>query len=294
MSWEYWVFNMKEIRFIAELMLDELLSLPDNSELSIMDLFEKTLRAERIKENEEMMGYKIKDINLPNGKHLHDYINWNYENGLWDPYVKQGFALTDAFYKKAKRKGYIIDSSRTAGGHVGLPFCVTRVFRFKKNLINSFKNPDKTTTIHHGVNSYTLQTIFETNQWQGRDYRTKMLVKYEEKKVLQLLTLPAGNCTGKIFHKKGNICLYILRGKCKYCGSYWDYGAIYPKRKAQWNEMKGQTILRWNQSIYSSANRHTSDKEAPSDAWYQITNIGKTDLLVFIADPSLTKNTEIK
>lgn len=43
---EPWIFNKKELRFIARLMMEKLNSLPDNSELSVMDLFTQALQLE--------------------------------------------------------------------------------------------------------------------------------------------------------------------------------------------------------------------------------------------------------
>ena len=294
---ENWVFNRKEIRFIADLMLEKLQSLPDNSELSVMNLFEQVLSAEytRVKHEDGfyIQGYKITDIVLPDGKYLHDFVIWDFDNGLWDPHIKQGFALEDAFYIKAKRMGYVIDTSRHAGGKVGVPYDIPRVFRIRKNLINSFMNPDNSITIQNGESSYRLLKKYETKQYQYTDYPSRKLIKYEAKRALQLLILPAGCSTGKVFHKEGNICFYVLKGKCLYNDLYWDYGAFYPKRKEKWNEMKSECELRINKSAFSRKNRHTRDIEAPTDAWYQITNTGKSDLLVFVADQSLNERKEL-
>lgn len=294
---DYWVFNMKEIRFIADLMIKKLQSLPDNSELSVMNLFEQVLSAEYLRVKHEdgyyIQGYKITDIVLLDGKYLHDFIRWDFDNGLWNPHIKQGFALEDAFYVKAKKMGYVIDGSRLAGGKVGLPYDISRVFRIKKNLINSFMNPDNSVMIQNGEFSYRLLTKYETRQYQYTDYPSGKLIKYEAKRALQLLILPAGCSTGKVFHKEGNICFYVLKGKCHYNDLYWDYGALYPKRKAKWNEMKSQHELRYNQTAFSRKNGYTCDIEAPTDAWYEITNTGKSDLLVFVADQSLTERKEL-
>lgn len=294
---ENWVFNKKEIRFIADLMVKKLQSLPDNSELSVMNLFEQVLSAEylRVKDEEGfyIQGYKITDIVLPDGKHLHDFIRWDFDNGLWQPSIEQGFALNDIFYVKAKRMGYVIDGSRHAGGKVGMPYNISCIFRIKKNLINSFMNPDNSETIQNGESSYRLLTKYETKQYQYKDYPSGKLIKYEEKKALQLLILLAGCSTGKVHHKEGNICFYVLKGKCHYNDLYWDYCAFNLKRKEKWNEMKSECELRINKSAFSRRNRHTRDIEAPSDAWYQFTNTGKSDLLVFVADQSLTERKEL-
>lgn len=36
---EYWVFNKKEMNLIADLMVNELVKMPDNSYISMMELF---------------------------------------------------------------------------------------------------------------------------------------------------------------------------------------------------------------------------------------------------------------
>ena len=193
---ENWVFNRKEIRFIADLMLERLQSLPDNSELSVINLFEQVLSAEYIRVKHEdgfyIQGYRITDIALPDGKYLHDFIRWDFENGLWQPHIEQGLALEDAFYVKAKRMGYVIDTSRHAGGKVGVPYDIPRVFRIRKNLVNSFMNPDNSVTIQNGESSYRLLTKYETKQYKYTDYPSGKLMKSEAKRVLQLLILPAG------------------------------------------------------------------------------------------------------
>ncbi len=292
------MFNQKEIHFIANLMIEKLRSLPDNSELSVMNLFKQVLSAEylRVKDDDAFyfQGYKITDIAIPDGKYLHDFIRWDFGNGLWQPHIEQGFALEDAFYVKAKRMGYVIDGSRQAGGKVGVPYDIPRVFRMKKNLISSFMNPDNSVTIQNRESSYRLLTKYESKQYQYTDNPSGKLKIIVEKKALQLLVLPVGCSTGKVFHKEGNICFYVLKGKCHYSDLYWDYCAFYPKRKEKWNEMKSQYELRFNKSAFSRKNRHTRDIEAPSDAWYQITNTGKSDLLVFVADQSLTEQKHIE
>jgi hypothetical protein len=120
----------------------------------------------------------------------------------------------------------------TAGGKVGFPYNISRVFRSKKNLLITFMNPDNSVTIKNGDSSYRLLKKYEIRQYQYTDYPSGKQIKYEE---------------------------------------------------------KSQYELRINKSAFSRKNRNTRDIEAPSDAWYQITNTGKSDLLVFVADQSLTE-----
>ena len=293
---EYWRFNKKELKFIAILMVKRLLSLPDNSELSVADLLEQTLQAFHVegtdKDGYPIHGYKVCDIELGDGSHLHDHVKWDFENGVWNPYFEQGLELEELFYAKAKREGYVIDGSRHAGCKVGHPFCIERVFRNKKNLIRSFMSIEKTMPVPNEEFAYTILARHETRQNQYREHPSGTIVKFAERRTLQLMILPVGCNTGKTFHKWGNICLYVLKGKCRYCDSYWDYSTIYPKRNARWNETKNRCELKCNESVCSRKNRNAGDVEAPSDAWYQLTNIGKSDLLVFIADQSLIKRIE--
>lgn len=93
---DYWVFSKKDFSFIADLMVQTLLHKPDNSELSVIQLFEETLQVEYVQgkdvDGDEVEGLHISDIELENGKHLHDTIKWNFDNGIWKDTFKQGFA----------------------------------------------------------------------------------------------------------------------------------------------------------------------------------------------------------
>lgn len=294
---EYWIFNKTEMRFIAELMVEKLLSLPNNVEISLMDIFKQALKAEYAegvdKDGDKVHGYKISDIPLEEGKYLHDKIRWDFENGIWLPDYKQGFALYEIFDVKAKRAGYIVDCSTHAGGKVGIPYYVPHIYRRKKYLLLSFRSPDKSLLVKREEASYSVLTKYEVKQYQYQEHPSGKIKKYEIKRTLQMIRIQVGCSTGKLYHKRGNICLYILYGKCYYTDFHWDYSAIYPHRKAKWNENSSQCNLKYNQSTCSRKNRYTGDIEAPSDAWYQLTNTGKTDLLVFVADHSLSEYIEI-
>ena len=292
---EYWIFNKSELRFIAGLMVDKLLSY-NNVEVSIMDLFEQTLDAKYVegvdKDGCKVHGYRISDIPIESGKYLHDRIRWDFENGIWQPGFEQGYALYEIFDVKAKMAGYIVDDSTHAGSKVGTPYNVPGIYRRKKFLFLLFRNPDKSLLVRNEEASYSLFTKYEVKPYQYQEHPSGKIKKYEIKRALQLMRVPVGCSTGKIFHKKGNICLYVLKGKCSYTDFYWDYCAIYPKRKAKWNENSSQCDLRYNQSTCSFKNRYTYDLEAPSDAWYQLTNTGKSELVVFVADHSLSEYIE--
>ena len=45
---DYWVFSKKDFSFIADLMVQTLSHKSDNSELSVIELFQETLQAEYV------------------------------------------------------------------------------------------------------------------------------------------------------------------------------------------------------------------------------------------------------
>ena len=78
---EYWHFSKKELDLIADPMLQVLLTKPDKSELSAMNLFGEAIRSEEV-EGEDKDGYpvhgiRILDFKLKIGKFLHQLIKWN-------------------------------------------------------------------------------------------------------------------------------------------------------------------------------------------------------------------------
>ena len=102
---ECWILNKKELRFIAKLMVEHLHTLPDKSELSVINMFEQTLSAERVegfsKDGYHVHGLKIKDIKLNDGYYLHDFIKWNFVDGVWQPGLNDGMYLDNVFEKKS-------------------------------------------------------------------------------------------------------------------------------------------------------------------------------------------------
>ncbi len=183
---ECWIFNKSEMRFIATLMVDKLLSLPNNVEVSVMNLFEKALEAEYVesvdKDGDRVHGYMISDIPLENGKYLHDKIRWDFENGIWQPDFKQSFALYEIFAVKAKMAGYIEDYSTHAGGKVGTPYNVPGIYRRKKFLLLSFRNPDKSLHISNEEASYSLLTKYEVKPYQYQDHPSGKIKKLNFRK----------------------------------------------------------------------------------------------------------------
>ena len=63
---DYWLFSKKDFSIIADLMVQTLLRKPDNSELSVIELFQETLQAEYVEgkdsDGDEVKGLRISDI----------------------------------------------------------------------------------------------------------------------------------------------------------------------------------------------------------------------------------------
>ena len=94
---EYWNFSKKELDLIADFMLQVLLTKPDKSELSAMNLFCEAIRSEYVKGEDEdgypIHGIRILDFKLKIGKFLHQLIKWDFKNAIWNPNYKQGMEL---------------------------------------------------------------------------------------------------------------------------------------------------------------------------------------------------------
>lgn len=265
---EYWVFNKKEMNLIADLMVNELVKMPDNSYISMMELFQRSLNAEYVdgydKSGYRVNGYKISDITMPKGKRISDAIKWNFEDGVWYDYYSQGFKMFDMFERKVHRKGYIIDWSESAGLKLGLHYYIRFYFRQIKHLISSFD---------------CIEECVFCNSNQEKYYSRK---SSDERKEIQLLRVPSGCNTGKN-EIKGRLSCFVVKGKCEFNASEWQYGIFHPKRKAEWREIKTKVNLKIYQSKFVKKN-HIEEIQTPSEAWFQITNIGKSDLLVYVVD----------
>ena len=99
---DYWIFDDKDFDFIAGLMIDVLLSKPDNTRISEHELLIEALKGENVwweEDGNSYNGTKITDIELHNGKYLHDYIEWNFENGVWHDTISQALTLCEKFHK---------------------------------------------------------------------------------------------------------------------------------------------------------------------------------------------------
>lgn len=286
---ECWILNKKELRFIAKLMVEHLHTLPDKSELSVINMFEQTLSAERVegfsKDGYHVHGLKIKDIKLNDGYYLHDFIKWDFVDGVWQPGLNDGMYLDNVFEKKAIISGYLVDPAIRGGRRMGLPYYLSSIYRNKKNLIESFIGvEEKVTNLGNDV-LYYIQEIKEKRAYHFTNEKGE-LIHFERIKPLQLWRIPKECQTGKVLVANNYIRFTILKGKCLIERSHWDYEKPNPKRKAFWSEHQDKRELRINQSDIARNNRNEENNKPPQEAWFQINNIGKSDLLLFVVDTS--------
>lgn len=285
---EPWVFNKKELRIIARLMMEKLHSLPDNSELSVMDLFTIALQSEWVEgkthEGYLITGYKIADIRLEDGAFLHDHIKWNFEDGIWQPGIKQGFILDELFNRMVRANGYIEDCAIRGGRRMGYPYDLSSIYRKKHNLIHSFEKVEERVMEHGNLQKYFVRELKETRHYQYRD-KDKKFCCYDKIKPLQLWRIPKGCGTG-IIYIEDNYCRFtVLKGKCLIESEFWKYER-YQKKKPSWLKFQNKKELTIYQSATARCNRKEKELEAPQKAWFQITNMGKSDLLLFVVDTS--------
>ena len=285
---EPWVFNKKELRFIARLMMEKLNSLPDNSELSVMDLFTQALQSEWVKDKTHegyfINGYKITDIRLEDGTFLHDHIKWDFENGLWQPGMEQGFTLDKQFNKMARGNGYVEDFAVRGGRRMGYPYDMSSIYRKKENLLSSFTNVEEKIIDKGNNQRYFVREFKETRHYQYRD-RDNKLCCYDRVKPLQLWRIPKGCNTGVIDVVDDYCSFTVIRGKCCIKSEFWRYKRV-EKKKPSWQNIKEKNELKIYQSTIARCNREEKDLDAPRKAWFQIINEGKSDLLLFIVDTS--------
>ena len=292
---DYWVFSKKDFNIIAELMVQTLLLKPDNSELSVIKLFEETLQAEYVEgkdsDGDDVKGLRIPDMELGDGKHLHDIFKWDFENGIWKDTFKQGFALLNIFEKKVKRAGFIIDGSQNYGLYKGLPWGLSSFYRNKANLISSFDTVEKCLTEKSPTERYTVQRRYETSHYHYEVSYHPKIIDYDMKRELQLWRIPAGCSTGIIQNEEGRVACFVLKGKCLFESSRWEYARFYPKKRANWKEMRGEENLGLNDVGFAKSNMQREETKAPKTAWYKMTNTGKSELLLYVTDAERTEYT---
>lgn len=285
---EPWIFNKKELRFIARLMMEKLHSLPDSSELSVMDLFTNALQSEwvegKTQEGYFIAGYKIADIRLEDGTFLHDHIKWNFEDGIWQPGIEQGFTLDELFNRMARANGYIEDSAIRGGRRMGCPYDLSSIYRKKENLLSSFANVEEVVIDKGNNQRYLVREFIETRRYQyiGRDNK---LCFYDKVKPLQLWRIPKGCETGVIDVVDDFCSFTVIKGKCRIESEFWKYERV-EKKKPSWQQFKDKKELKIYQSTIARCNREEEYLDAPRKACFQIINEGKSDLLLFIVDTS--------
>ncbi|MBR1469290.1 MAG: hypothetical protein IJ605_04180 [Prevotella sp.] len=293
---EPWIFNKKELRFIAKLMMDKLCSLPDNSELSLMDLFTQALQSEWVEgkthEGYFISGYKVTDIRLDDGSFLHDHIKWDFENGIWHPRLKQGFTLNELFARIIRNNGFFEDHAIKGGRRMGYPYDLSSIWRKKENLIYSFANVEEKVIDKGNYQKYYIREIIETRHYQYRN-RNNKFSRYDRIKPLQLWRIPKGCNTGVTEVEDDQIYFTTLKGKCSIESEYWQYERVV-KKKTSWNNYKTIEELRIYKSAVARCNREEKDLDAPQKAWFQITNVGKSDLLLFVVDTSRFKHIDFE
>lgn len=242
---ELWVFSKKELKLIADLMILVLKSKPDNTKLSVTELFMETFRAKYVegknKDGERVSGLQISDIKLANGKHLHDVVKWDFENGIWHDGWGQGFELHDYFIRKAIKAGYVIDDSWSRGLILGLPHNISIIYRKKANLLASFKGIQEKET----SNSQNEKFYIRSRNWTYNGYDEHNVGK---KSKMELWRIPAECSTGVIINNENaRVTCIVMKGKCLLENSYWRcYSQITESDKeteASWhNESEKKTF----------------------------------------------------
>ena len=268
--------------------MEKLQSLPDNSELSVMDLFSQALQSEWVEskthEGYYINGYKIEDIKLEDGTFLHDHIKWDFVNGLWQPGIKQGFTLDKLFNRMVRDNGFIEDFAIRGGRRMGYPYDLSSIYRKKENLLSSFANVEEKVIDKGNNQRYFVREFIETRHYQYRD-RDNKLCSYDRVKPLQLWRITKGCKTGVIDVVGDYSSFTVIKGKCCIESEFWRYERV-EKRKPSWQKFKDKNELKIYQSTIARCNREEEYLEAPRKAWFQITNEGKSDLLLFIVDTS--------
>lgn len=291
---EYWIFSKEELNMIADLMVQKLLELPDKSELSVMQLFGETMKSEYVKDEDKdgypIHGFKLLDFKLKTGENLSKLIKWDFNNAIWDPDYSQGFDLLEVFTKKAIKADFVVDGSDNHGLCLGLPHNIPEVYRSKKNLLGSFENIPETEQNSVEKERFFIRKKYETahrhREWDYRQY--PRISDYDYTRELQLWRIPAGNSTGMIPNETGRVTCYVIKGKCTFECSLWHYGYFVDDEdngeEVKWKERKEIEQLTEDQFGFSESNDKREETKAPQDAWYKITNTGKSDLLVYVVD----------
>lgn len=295
---EYWNFSEKELDLIADLMLQVLLSKPDKSELSTMELFREAMRVEHVegkdKDGYPVHGLRILDFKLKIGKYLHQMIKWDFQDAVWNPNYEQGIKLDRLIKMKATQAGYIVDGSWNHGLFLGPPYGIPNVYRLKNNLISSFEDVAKTKIAAEGQNRYYVRKQYETVHRHYEHKRYPRITDYDQTREMQLWRIPAGQSTGMVPNKGGRVTCYVLTGECSFECSHWVYGFFVDGNndEAMWKEYKEIEQLSKDQLGFARCNDTREETEAPQTAWYKLTNTGNTDLYLYVVDAAVTEYVE--
>ena len=273
-------------------MIDVLLSKPDNTRISEHELLIEALKGENVwweEDGNSYNGTKITDIELHNGKYLHDYIEWNFENGVWHDTISQALTLCEKFHKRKELKAYLRDYSHIAGMKLGMPHNIGKYYRNIRNLLLSFKLIDAVTCYGAKNAIYSCKTleivehIVYDHHYSHEDY----YAEFDSISPIKLLIIPPGVTTEKFFHDEFNL-IYIVKGKCTFASHRWLYRHYYGE-KLSWREES--IIKKMKGKQYASQYASKSDYQkrpvtAKHRAWFQFSNIGKSDLLIFLINRS--------
>lgn len=294
---EYWIFTDEELSIIADLMIDKLKTLPHNSELSVIDLFVQTFDAEYIDIKEggkRFRGYKISDVNINDGRHLHDVIEWNFDNAIWEDTDGQAFDLNEIVIKRARIAGYIVDHAQKSGLKLGLPQYIPSFYRKKKEFIVSFNNIKE---IEHAISQkckyYTRhkdELVHYHREYNHTDTYYTEIYEYDSIHKHELWRIPIGCTTGKVKNVEGRVSVYVIKGRCLYESSRWDHAIYYPEKRASWKEKHDKIFLKGNSvEFHKGSYKRKKDGTIIKSSWFQLTNIGKSELLVLVIDANKTE-----
>lgn len=256
-----------------------------------MDLFTQALQSEWVKvkthEGYFINGYKITDVRLEDGTFLHNYVKWDFDNGLWQPGIEQGLTLDELFNRMAKSNGYIVDYAIRGGRRMGYPYNLSSIYRKKKNLLSSFANVEEIVIDKGNNQRYFVREFIETRHYQYKD-RYNKLCCYDRVKPLQLWRIPKGCITGVIDIVDDYCSFTVIRGKCCIESEFWRYERV-DNKKPSWQKIKNKNKLKIYYSFIARCNRKEENLEVPQKAWFQVINEGKSDLLLFVVDTSRFK-----
>lgn len=293
---EYWIFSKKELNLIADLMLQVLLTKPDKSELSVMDLFRDTIRTEYVEGKDKdgcpIHGLRLLDFKLKIGKFLHQLIKWDFENAIWKANYRQGMELDWLIDKKATHAGYIVDGAWNHGLYLGVPYGLSNIFRLKDNLIASFENIPESELVTEDGSKYYLRKQYETVHRHHEFNRYPQIIDCDIIREMQLWRIPVGQTTGIIPNEEGRVTCYVLKGKCSFEHSHWEYAIFVDEDEdeATWKEFCETEQLSKDKIGFAKSNHKREDTIAPQMSWYRITNTGKSDLLLYLVDANKTEN----